>query len=134
MRERLTKFPDRRVWDLSGHLLEQIVLDYAVTLLVAERNNSISVVIENVFELRENERTSTINPEDAQTVVPLLAYLHKPVSAVTAFQNGDLLIGFASGAEIAVSKDDQYESWNSFGSGEITGADMLCSPHPGAPW
>ena len=134
MCERFTEFPDRCVWDLSGYTVNQIALDYAVTLLIARPEGSFSVVIEQIIELREGETVNGINPEDVVSAAPLLAYLHKPVASLTAFRNGELRIAFANGAEIAVPKDEQYESWNSSGSGEIIRANRLCSPHPGSPW
>jgi len=134
MPERLTEFPDRRVWDLTGFTLSQICLHYQVTLLLCELGSSITVIIGNTFTLRVGERLDQMDPEQAMTLGPILPLLHGSVATLTAFRSGQLLLSFDGGAEIEVPKDDQYESWQTFGDGELAEAGMLCSPHTGSPW
>jgi hypothetical protein len=147
MGDRLTEFPDRRVWNLTGFTLDQIRLGYQVTLIFNGPEirqpgsitlpgpcNSLRVAIETPFTLCTGSETALIVPEQVLSVHPILPLLHQPIASLTAFRIGRLLLTFEEGAEIEVQKDDQYESWATFGEGEIAGIEMLCSPHEGSPW
>ena len=134
LNERLSEFTDRRTWNLSGFTLDRISLDYQVTLLIARPHSSLMVILTQPFALRFESHTALITHEAILTTVPLLRLLHTPVTSLTAFRSGQLLLKFDAGAEIEVQKDDQYESWQTFGEGEVADVQMLCSPHPGAPW
>lgn len=143
MNRRLIKLPDRREWDLSGFLLDQIRLDYALTLFFAhyarvvdapQPSSAVTVVIETPCILRVGSETTQINPEVVLFNVPVLPLLHQPAASLTAFRTGTLLITFANGAELEVPKHEQYKTWKTFGEGEVAGASMECLPYPGPPW
>ena len=147
MTDRMTEFPDRRVWNLAGFTLEQIRLGYQINLIFSgpnerlpgsimppKQSNSLWVDIETSFTLRTGSESILIIPEQVMTVSPILPLLHQEIASLTAFRNSTLLLTFNDGSEIAVLKDDQYESWNTWGEGEVAGIGMLCSPHEGSPW
>lgn len=139
MKKRITEFSDRRVWDLSGTILH-IRLDYQVTLVLGmpmvkdEPQSTFTVVIEQPFTLRIGRDMIRISPGMVLSVVPLLTLLQEPLVSLTAYRDGKLLILFEEGAEIELQKDNQYESWNTFGEGEFAGVEMLCSGHDSSPW
>ena len=134
MGERLLEFPDRRVWDLKWFTLDQICLDYRVTLLLAQPQSSVTVIIETPFILRLDLRSVRIVPDQILSTVPMLPLLHQTLVALTAFRDGRLLLQFEEGTEIEVQKDAQYEAWETYGDGETADVGMLCSGHEGSPW
>ena len=144
MRNRFTEYPDRREWDLSDFVLDQVCLDYRVTLLFVERlprgvaqprpADAVTVIIEQALELRANERAAIITPELTVAIMPLLPLLHQPAAELTVFRSGRLLIKFTNGAKIDVPRHEQYEAWQTFGTGNVTDISMECTPHPVSPW
>ena len=146
MGDRLTEFPNRRVWDLSGYTVYYIRLSYQVLLFIARSfgpidsktlqpyNNSVTVDIETVFTVRVGSRTDHVIPEQVLSTIPVLPLLHQPVASLTAFRSGTLLLTFADDTELEVLKDDQYESWHTFGEGELADIGMECTGHEGSPW
>jgi hypothetical protein len=147
MADRLTEFPDRRVWNLTGFTLEQIRIGYLLTFLFSGPDlrlpgsrtfpvppNSLWVDIETPFTLRAGSHTDYIVPVQVLTVHPVLRLLHQQIASLTAFRNSTLLLTFEDGSEIEVLQDEQYESWNTFGEGEVADIGMLGSGHEGPPW
>jgi hypothetical protein len=142
----LTEFPDRRVWDLSGYAVELIQLSYQVKLFMARSpgpiypktrlpyNHSVTVRIETAFTVRVGARIDQIIPEKVLSTVPVLPLLHQKVASLTAFRNGTLLLLFGDGTEMEVQKDDQYESWHTWGEGELADIGMDATGHAGSPW
>ncbi len=134
MTTRLTEFPDRRVWDLSGFTLDRICLDYQVRLLIANANSSVNIIIETSLTLRVGARREQIDPEHVLTTAPLLPLLHQPAASLAAFRDGRLRLKFEQGAEVEALKDEQYESWETHGDGELDDINMSVTPHEGPPW
>jgi hypothetical protein len=134
MGTRLTELSDRRLWDLSGFTLDRICIDYQATLLFSQPGSSVTVVIEEPFTLRAGVHINLITPDQALSVTPLFPVLHTEAVSLAAYRNGQLCIAFGDGTEITVPKSVQFESWHTFGDGELTGIGMLCSPHDGTPW
>ncbi len=132
-------FEGRRVWPLNGHEVTRLCLDYRFSIEIwwfeeGSPDNSVTIVIGNRFSFHHDGREQSFNPEQAETLGPVLAILHKPVDSLTAYLDGRLVLQFADGAELAVEKDAQYESWETFGKGKLADIGMLCSPHEGPPW
>ncbi len=135
----MQEYPDRRVWALNEHEVTRLCIDSAFTIDIWWRNDkrvdtSLTIVIEAAFVLRRGEHERQFNPEHGQTLGPVLDILHTPVESLTAYRDGRPVLRFIDGAEIIVGKDERYESWHTFGTGELADIGMLCSPHEGPPW
>jgi hypothetical protein len=134
----MTEYPDRRVWQLGGHEVTQLVIDYRFSLQIWWRedasDNDVTVTVGVPFVLRTTDSVQAIDPEATSSVALALSILHKPVESVIAYRNGRLRITFVDGFEIAVEKHPQYESWEAYGHGLLADLQLLCSPHEGPPW
>jgi Family of unknown function (DUF6188) len=134
----MVEYPDRRVWRLDGHEVTRLLVDYAFTIVIWWRSqksdNSVTIVLERPFILKRVEQVKHFTPEQKDTLGPALNILHQPIESLTAFCNGRLVLRFTDTSELITEKDDSYESWNTFGSGEFAQIGMLCSPHDGPPW
>jgi len=136
MHERLTEFPDRRVWDLSGYTVYWLRLSYQVCLHIARspetidpktllrHHGSVTVEIETPFTVRVGAQIDQVIPEHAASTFRVLPLLHQSAASLTAFRNGTLLLTFADGTEIEVPQDDKYESWHTWGDGELADIGM----------
>ena len=133
MSKHLKEFPDKREWNLFGFTLTRLCFDYQTTLLIATSQSTLTVIIETPFTLCRGSLSMVINDPQV-AMLEMGALLHKPVSSLTAFRNGMLVIKFVEGMEIEVQKNEQYESWQTFGDGDVADIGMLCSPHEGSPW
>jgi uncharacterized protein DUF6188 len=130
---------DVRVWELEGLQVLQVIVDPAqVSLVIAsgyiDDPDQLTVIIENDFTIRENAVRYTVDPRNAESLVPVLRLLSHEVASVKVTRDGSLAIRLRHGAELFVTKDLAYESWHTFGRGAFSDANMLCSPHEGPPW
>ena len=130
---------DHRVWDLHENEVTQLHIDFRFTLICywpedSGQSSSLTVVIETPFIWRQGGRDVWCNPENVETVKPLLEILHKPIASLVAFRDGRLHVVFVDGDLIILTKDPSYESWSAFGTGAMADLQLLCSPHDGSPW
>jgi len=134
-RSKLTEYTDRRVWDIGDHKVTYLHIDsrFAFDCWWAE-NNQLSVIIETLFTIRYTDRTVICKPEVINSVKEAVSILHKPLSMLTAYRDGRLLVTFSDGTELHVSKHPKYESWQAQGKGELDDLALLCTGHEGPPW
>ena len=132
MNARLTEFADRRERDLSGFTLDRLSFDYATSFLIAIPHSSLTVIIETPFTLQTSSHVETIDPKRIVSAERLLKLSHHPVASLTAFRSGQLFVMFEDGTKIQVPKNEQYESWQTYGDGETADMGMLCSGHEGS--
>ena len=146
MQKRFTEYRDRREWDLSGFTLVRLSFDYRTTLLMYQSTpksslvsalegpqNSLTVDIESPCLLRTGSQIQPMDPERSDSMAPLLPLLRHCLVSLTVFRSGLLVLTFEDGTELWVPKDEQYESWQAVGNGELSDIAMLCSPHEGPP-
>lgn len=136
--DHIVEYPDRRVWRLDGHEVTQLIVNYAFTIVIWWRDqksdNSVTIVLEQPFSVKRDDHTQDFDPEQTGTLCNALDILYQPVESLTAFRNGRLVLRFTDTSELISEKDDSYESWHIFGTGEYAQIGMLCSPHGGPPW
>ncbi len=129
----------RRVWNIEDHEVTYLHIDYRFAFecwwyTANRKDNRLVVTLENEFILHYADRTVVCHPEDVNSVKEAVPILHKAVSSLTAYRDGRLLVSFADGTELHVSKNREYESWEAQGDGELADVRLLCSPHEGPPW
>jgi len=134
-RSKMTEYADRRVWDLEGHEVTYLHIDYrfAFDCWWAERNQVI-VTIEAPFEVRYPEKSVICQPDDVDSLKEAISILHRPLAFLGAFRDGRLLVVFSDGTEIHVAKNPHFDAWEVKGEGELADLALLCSPHSGPPW
>ena len=137
---RFRETPHSRIWDLTGLRVNQIIIDPGHVRLVLRsgmsgENDAIEVNLVNVFTVLDDKGTShQVDPAPPGTLEAILALRDAAVHALEVGQDGSLVLSLGEGAEVRVLKDANYESWNTVGSGALSMASMLCSPHKGSPW
>ena len=141
MQSRLIENPSSRTWDLVGLSVMQIVIDPAqIRFLLSsvgdrELRDRIDLLIENAFTIRDGDGlTHTVNPAGVETLVPVLKLRLRPTLSLAVSRDGSLVLRLSEDTELRVTKDEVYESWQTFGHGDFIDASMLCSPHEGPPW
>ncbi len=134
MSTRINASSDRRIWMLNGLEVTRLCIDFTFTIHLWEGSRELTIIIEVPFTLRIDEHEQQLDPNAGTTLGPALQILHKPVESLTAYRHGRLVVAFVDGTTLDVDKDWQYESWHTFGSGELADIAMLCSPHDAAPW
>jgi hypothetical protein len=128
-----------RTWTI-GEELQSLQFGYQATFGFAwgapGRGTMGSVTVETSFVvLSPDKNPITVDPANAETFSALLRLLHQKIDRISAHRSGLLEISFANGTIVRVEKrNDGYESWNSFGNGELHDFNMLCSSHDVAPW
>lgn len=135
---RMTQYPDRREWSFGGHEITRLLIDYRFEIEVwwgtGDQDSTARFTIEAPFLLR-GEVEQTCDPAQTDSLAPALRLLHLPVECVAAYRDGLLVIRCTDGTELRVPKrDDGYETWQTYGSGELHDIAMLCSGHDGPPW
>ena len=130
----IAEYPDRRVWTFDDLEVIRLCIDYSFLLLMSGRDGDLTLNIHAPFRYRTGERVYEAEGEKLDTVAPVLEVLHKRVSNITVWQNGDLAVEFSEQSEIKVTKDSQYESWETTANAGLSSLAMLCSPHDGPPW
>ena len=134
MVERMSEYPDKRVWSLTESEVTRLCINYSFIIQIWNLKGDLTLAIHTTFLFRVDGREEKFDPQDGASLGPALIILHKPVETLTIFQNGFLNLRFLDGTEVVVEKNLQYESWESSGSGEFIDLGMLCSPHEGPPW
>jgi hypothetical protein len=137
VRSRVTTSPSSRIWDLAGLNVMRIVIDPAqISLLLTSGDaDAIDLIVENAFTISDGAgMTHAVNPAAVETLTPVLSLRLRPTHSLVASRDGSLVLRFAEGSELRVAKHELYESWQTFGHGDLADASMLCSPHEGPPW
>jgi hypothetical protein len=131
----MSEYPDRRVWSIENHEVTYLHIDYrfAFDCWWAD-NNLLSVIIETPFTIRFPDRTVTCEPADVSSLKEAIPILHKPLSMLTAYRDGRLLVTFSDSTELDVSKHPHFESWQVHGKGEFQDIALHCTPNAGPPW
>jgi hypothetical protein len=134
----MIEYSDRRMWELGGHEVTRLLIDYRFALQVWWLEDAVDhdliLTIGVPFRIRMEGRERLIDPEVTTSLASTLPVLHKRVETLTVFRDGRLVLRFCDGAEIEVEKHAQHESWEAEGSGRLSDVVMLCSPHDGPPW
>ena len=131
----MTNSVEWREWSLEGLDVTQLCFDYSLHIMMWSQERALSLVFETEIEFRTaNGNVQILNPEESQSLSPLLSLLHKPVTMLRASSAGHCELRFADGSSISCAPDDQYEAWQSHGAGDLKSAALLCSPGGGSPW
>lgn len=117
----LTEMPDHWVLPLAGHEVDQCQLDYAITLVLADRpTEHTELRIEAPFELLSPDgQTIQLDPERTMELTPALALLHQTVDHVFAYKDGRLELVSTAGLMIRVPVGKGFEAWQLAGPNRL---------------
>jgi len=127
MAKRLVEEQDRWVLPLAGRTVVRCLIDYSFGLLL-DGEPDVTVSLSN-FRFRDSHgQDHVLDAEaDRRLLAPALACFGLTVESAYALKLGPLQIQFADGSRIEADPDDQFESWQVSGPGNI----LIVSPAGG---
>ena len=124
-----------RTWDLIGLKVTQLRLDFQLHVPMWSLQREILIIFGTPFVLRRPTGEDQIfDPEQSETLCPLLSLLHRPVERFAASSDGRCLLRFADGTELHGEPHEKYEAWETHGEGDLGDASLLCGVGGGSPW
>jgi hypothetical protein len=109
--------------------------DYRFTVDLWSAERGISVTFGTTLTLSIRSRGGQIlDPEQNETLGPLLSLLHREASSFGASSEGGCVLRLADGSELRGQPHPQYEAWEAHGTGGLAGISLLCGPGGGPPW
>src|SRR5690606_22876220 len=117
----------------------------AVTMLILDRSGfrfhcwtldgDLEVRLETPFEFHSPDGSQvSIDPEQPQTVAPLLNLVQAAVQQLRVKRSGELTVIFTDGTSLRAWPHPIFEAWEINGVGELGRIGYLCSPGDGSPW
>ena len=124
-----------RTWSLNGLKVTQLRLDFQFHVHVWSLDRDLLVTFSTPFKLcLPTGEVHIFDPELSEKMCPLLSLLHRPVAKFAASSEGACALRFEDGAELHAVPHEEYEAWESQGTGELEGASLLCGVGGGSPW
>ena len=127
-----------RTWDVQGLQVNSIRFTYQIDFHLLSTDDSqreFLFVLEAPFTLHRADGTKfEMNPGQPEDLYPLLSVLHRPVTSFRASSEGECQMHFHGGDVLTCLPVENYEAWNSHGSGNLASASLLCGPGGGSPW
>jgi hypothetical protein len=123
-------------WELPVHgwKVTRCFLDTAAFgfLVDGGTGDILRLYLEGEFTFNRADGAATFGTRDQVPIdyAPLLGLMGVTVNGVEISTNGDLRIEFASGDEIQVAPDPNYEAWELEGLGRLM---VVCTPGGGEP-
>lgn len=123
MRTSLIESPDEHHWVLLDYRITQLALDgSSVRLLAWSLEASLELRLGAPFVLRTpagGERR--LDPDQPETLAPLLALLRRPLSSLTITRTGELTLQLGDGTTLAATANARRDSWDVNGGGALEG-------------
>jgi hypothetical protein len=91
--------------------VEQIVIDWAVTLVIGSDGPSTTIRIESPFVVTGAGTEALVLPEESLSIRPVLSLVRRAVMSVEAFDDGALEVLLDDGWQISVAAMEDYEPW-----------------------
>ncbi|MGP3944072.1 DUF6188 family protein [Streptomyces sp. 6N106] len=110
--------------NLRGQSVTHICFDAALTLLTSE-DYEVRVETDASVQAPGGDLVLFDPESPGATAARLVSLVHDTVISAKARSNGDLLISFGSGAELAVAPNSDYEAWGLVGP---NGSRVVCMP------
>ncbi len=128
-----------REWSLQGLHVNLIHFSFTVDIDLmppfTKIPDALAIRIGSPFTLRKaSGEVLTLDPEQPQTLCPLLLLLRCSVTLFRASSEGECQLWFQDETLLSCLPEDMYEAWSSRGSGALESANLLCLPGGGPPW
>ena len=105
---RIREEADHYVLPLVGREIDQICVDYAVTLVV---DGTDTVRLEGPFTLSIGATTHLVDPQRLDTVTPVLGLFRAVVIKAYAGKDGSLALAFDDDRHLRIEADPEGEAW-----------------------
>ena len=120
---------------MSGLKVTQLRLDFQFHVHLWSLDRDLLVTFGTPFTLRSpTGEVYIFDPERGEELCPLLSLLHRSVAKFAASPEGACSLRFEDCAELYAEPHEEYEAWESHGTGELEGASLLCGVGGGSPW
>jgi hypothetical protein len=135
MRTSLIESPDEHHWVLLDYRIAQLAADASsVRLLAWSLEASLELRLASPFVLHTSaggERR--LDPEQPETLAPLLALLRRPLSSLTITRAGELTLRLGDGTTLAAPASARRDAWDVSGGGALEGMAYRAAGG-GPPW
>ncbi|HET8669619.1 MAG TPA: DUF6188 family protein [Candidatus Saccharimonadales bacterium] len=124
-----------RTWDLNGLNITQLRFDYQFHIDIWSLQRGILISFGVPFLMRlSSGQEQAYDPENSESLGPLLNLVHKPIEAFMASSEGQCVLLLKDGTQLKCEAHEKYEAWETHGSGELESASLLCPIGKGSPW
>jgi hypothetical protein len=96
---------------LEDAVVEQVIIDWAVTFVIGLDDKATTIRIESPFVVAHDEAETLVLPEEPQSAVPVLSLVRRQVRSMEAFDGGALEVVLDDGWLVAVPATEDYEPW-----------------------
>ncbi|MBK8755936.1 MAG: hypothetical protein IPM08_02190 [Actinomycetales bacterium] len=96
------------VLPLTGREVDQICIDYAVTLVI---DGTDTVRLDSPFTVSFSDRTLLVDPQRLDTVAPVLDLFRAVILRAAAGRDGSLLLSFDDDRSLRIEADPDGEAW-----------------------
>jgi hypothetical protein len=93
---------------VSGLQVVRLEIDTRLGLLLEDGTR---LTVEGRALLHSDERTSTIRPDEVESLSPALSLLHRVAKGAAASPRQGLHVAFENGVQLVVPPHDEHESW-----------------------
>ena len=90
-----------RRWNLNGLTVTQLRVDYQFHLHMWSLEQDLLITFATPFTLRSSKsEVHILDPEQSESLCPLLSLLHRPVETFSASSTGECVLRFEDGTEL----------------------------------
>ena len=124
-----------RTWNLHGLRVTQLRFDYQLWIILWSLEGCLEICFMTPFTyLPGKDEGFELDPERKEEMAPILHLLHSEAESFSASSMGDCILKMADGSKIKSQAHQDYEAWQSIGSGSLNSASLLCPIGDGSPW
>lgn len=102
-----------KYWELPFHKKKVLrcYLDYSFGINLGENTFEFEIRINNEFLYSEKGTDFYFNPEQPETLCPILSIHQKEIFSAVAYKDGSLCLVFQDKSKLFVKSDPNYEAW-----------------------
>ena len=131
----MTEQDEWRTWNLHGLKVTQLRFDFQFHLHTWSLKRDLLLTFGTPFTFSSPDgEVLTYDPGRSDSLCPLLSLLHREVETFSVSTSGLCVLRFEDGSELRGEPHEQYEAWESRGTGELRTASLLCGVGGGSPW
>jgi hypothetical protein len=101
-----------QVTGLAGYLVNQCIVDYALSLALSRGERTALLRIEGAFFLRLDREWELDASTGPSALCPSLGLFGRTIESAKLVRTGELELAFSGGGWIRVAKGREYEAWS----------------------
>lgn len=104
---------NREAWTFACQSCEvqMVQIDFRLSLRIADADNSVRTDISNQCILKSGGKEFLLDPEQPESLAPILSFFNEPVKSVVLAKTGHLAIEFVNGGILKVEPMERFEAW-----------------------